>query len=169
MLTSYRSLRLDTEARLTSAKPGGTCTSASAPDGDKDVSSVAPNFENKAIAEKIAFQLGCSYEQGVALLRDASNFLWMASKSDKVFVPSPIIDEAWHVFVLFTQEYYNFCDKYCGGYVHHAPHTGPEMRMTVDYVRPTVDMLYDQFGSKPNDNWDYISVKDWMSENRIAA
>jgi hypothetical protein len=168
MLTSYRGMRVDTEARITSANPGDPCTSVSAPGMQGQSSALAPNYENSAIARKISKEIICTFGQAEVLLRDCSNFLWMAAKSSEVSVPSPIIDEAWHVFILFTKEYMQFCHDHCGGYVHHAPHTGPELRMTTDYVKPTVDMLHTNFGGKPNGNWDYISVKERTIENRVG-
>jgi hypothetical protein len=30
-------------------------------------------------------------------------------------------DEAWHVFILFTDEYLTFCLELCGEYLHHDP------------------------------------------------
>lgn len=168
-MMAYLDLRIDTMCRLTSANPGGSCTSASAPGIKAPSTDSMPNYANDAIARKIAREVGCTFEQAVELLRDTSNFLWLASKSSDVCVPSPIIDETWHVFILFTAEYIDFCNKYCGGYVHHAPHTGPEIRMTLDYIRPTADLIHVHFGKKPNGNWDYISVLAWQEENRLAA
>lgn len=165
MIATYRDFKVDTHARLTSANPGGTCTSASMPDSQMVVAKNSPNYANLDIAKKIAKELHCSLEQGKILLCDVSNFLWLAAQSPEVSVPSPAIDEAWHVFVLFTKEYIDFCHTYCGGYVHHAPHTGPEMRMTVQYVTPTVDLLHKLFGGKPSNNWDYVSFKDWLTTN----
>jgi len=36
-------------------------------------------------------------------------------------MPSRIVDEAWHTFILFTREYTDFCQRAFGGYLHHAP------------------------------------------------
>lgn len=35
------------------------------------------------------------------------------------------IDEVWHQFVLFTVEYVDFCKRYFGLYLHHAPGNSP--------------------------------------------
>ena len=35
------------------------------------------------------------------------------------------IDEVWHQFVLFTDEYIKFCDKYFGSYLSHCPDNAP--------------------------------------------
>jgi hypothetical protein len=36
-------------------------------------------------------------------------------------MPSKIVDDAWHEFILMSREYSQFCDKAFGGYLHHAP------------------------------------------------
>ncbi|HLJ31969.1 MAG TPA: hypothetical protein VKU36_06020 [Candidatus Babeliales bacterium] len=33
------------------------------------------------------------------------------------------VDNLWHSFILFTKEYADFCDKYIGFFIHHAPET----------------------------------------------
>lgn len=38
-------------------------------------------------------------------------------------MPSPIVDEVWHSFILFTKNYHDFCSRFLGGYMHHSPHT----------------------------------------------
>ena len=42
-----------------------------------------------------------------------------------VAAPSPIVDHAWHAFILHTPDYMAYCEEHCGGYVHHAP-TDPD-------------------------------------------
>lgn len=39
---------------------------------------------------------------------------------DKLFSPSSLIDDAWHTFIIFTKDYFDFCDL-LGGYIHHRP------------------------------------------------
>ena len=36
-------------------------------------------------------------------------------------MPSRIVDEAWHIFILSTRDYTDFCRRAFGGYLHHAP------------------------------------------------
>ena len=42
-------------------------------------------------------------------------------KRSMVAMPSKIVDEAWHEFILFTKEYENFCKKVFGEFLHHSP------------------------------------------------
>lgn len=38
-------------------------------------------------------------------------------------VPSAVVDEAWHSFILHTKDYQNFCREKVGRFVHHVPST----------------------------------------------
>ena len=40
-----------------------------------------------------------------------------------VAMPSKIVDEAWHEFILFTKEYEYFCRQVFGKFLHHMPAT----------------------------------------------
>ncbi len=35
--------------------------------------------------------------------------------------PSTLVDIGWHVFLLYTQEYADFCSRTTGRYIHHVP------------------------------------------------
>lgn len=35
------------------------------------------------------------------------------------------IDHMWHIFLLYTRDYMNFCQKYFGEYLHHQPDLVP--------------------------------------------
>ncbi len=36
-------------------------------------------------------------------------------------MPSVVVDDAWHTFILFTIDYHAFCRRAFGNYLHHAP------------------------------------------------
>jgi hypothetical protein len=38
-----------------------------------------------------------------------------------VSMPSQVVDDLWHEFILFTRNYQQFCNKAFGGYMHHTP------------------------------------------------
>lgn len=44
-------------------------------------------------------------------------------KSGRKFVsmPSQVVDELWHEFILYTRHYADFCDKAFGRFMHHTP------------------------------------------------
>lgn len=42
-------------------------------------------------------------------------------RARKLGMPSTLVDEAWHAFMLCTYEYSQFCEKFFGGFIHHRP------------------------------------------------
>ncbi|HUH01293.1 MAG TPA: hypothetical protein VML75_04815 [Kofleriaceae bacterium] len=65
-----------------------------------------------------------------ALFDDLKRWLWLKAQPDApvlvVTREMQILDEMWHCFILFTEEYASFCEHYCGGFVHHHPTTHVE-------------------------------------------
>jgi len=49
---------------------------------------------------------------------------YLMGKKQRVSMPSQIVDELWHEFILHTREYENFCRKAFGQFMHHSPATG---------------------------------------------
>ena len=43
------------------------------------------------------------------------------AKSRRVSMPSQVVDDAWHEFILFTRIYQKFCSKALGRFLHHLP------------------------------------------------
>ncbi len=41
-----------------------------------------------------------------------------------ISMPSQVVDEAWHEFILFTRAYDDFCHKALGRFLHHTPSEG---------------------------------------------
>src|SRR5690348_3656257 len=49
----------------------------------------------------------------------------LAARRRFVAMPSRIIDDAWHAFILDTRAYEEFCGRAFGRFLHHAPAEGP--------------------------------------------
>ncbi len=153
-----------TDARLTSTGAGGgTLSVAQSAKRVRDVQSALPSFTAPHVVRKISKDLHCSETEGLKLFGDLMAFLWMTAQSTEPRVPSPAIDEAWHTFILFTKDYAEFCEVYCGGFIHHLPHTGPDASLSVSMVQPTIEHAIALFGSKPSGNWDYTPFKEWRA------
>lgn len=45
----------------------------------------------------------------------------LAAKGEFVSMPSKVVDDLWHEFILFTQHYDEFCKKAFGKFLHHTP------------------------------------------------
>lgn len=69
------------------------------------------------------------------------------------------IDEMWHEFILFTQDYMDFCLKYFGEYMHHLPNIFDNMPRPRNIVEAEIEKLlpyiYEHLGES--------TVRIWFS------
>ncbi|WP_127477448.1 glycine-rich domain-containing protein [Sulfurivermis fontis] len=56
----------------------------------------------------------------LAALRDYFHLCNMAGRR-MVAMPSQVVDDAWHAFILFTRAYEQFCRRAFGRFLHHTP------------------------------------------------
>jgi hypothetical protein len=48
-------------------------------------------------------------------------FLETCATATEPIGPSELVDMGWHIFILYTHEYTEFCDRIAGRYIHHVP------------------------------------------------
>ena len=72
------------------------------------------------------------------------------------------IDDMWHVFLMHTREYADFCDRYLGRFVHHYPTPTAEPRAQGEdaQLEGFLSFLYDELGE--------ATVRRWFQEQRFA-
>ncbi len=60
------------------------------------------------------------------------NYLFLKIKygNSHILPPSLDIDEVWHAHILHTEEYYEFCHRVFGFFLHHHPHHGKDNNLT---------------------------------------
>jgi len=56
-----------------------------------------------------------------SIFNSLKEFLYLSYKYKNVYLSSYIVDEAWHVFILFTKDYQKFCNEVFGEFIHHTP------------------------------------------------
>jgi hypothetical protein len=60
---------------------------------------------------------------------------------EMIGMPSRVVDDAWHEFILMTRAYTEFCEKAFGKYLHHTPNVlapepiAPTIPKTLDLLR----------------------------------
>ena len=75
------------------------------------------------------------------------------------------IDDMWHVFILHTRDYADFCDRYFGRFIHHqplppdAPRERDENEVNTE-LEAFLSLLYDELGE--------TTVRRWFVERRYA-
>ncbi len=70
------------------------------------------------------------------------------------------IDDMWHTFLLFTQEYMDFCEHYFGHFIHHSPTTDesetPSPEQYEKDLENYLSYIYDRLGEE--------TVRKWFNE-----
>lgn len=89
-------------------------------------------YEHFGLVERIEKKEGLSHMEAKVLFKDLLLFLAMCSiidtgKPKVVLAPPAAIDNAWHHFILFTEDYAAFCDNYFGRFIHHRPATSRDV------------------------------------------
>jgi hypothetical protein len=70
--------------------------------------------------------------------------------------PSLHVDTVWHMHLLYTRSYHEFCRQALGcGFFHHEPSTGEpsEKQMLESSYSDTLDFYQSFFGSAPSEIW----------------
>lgn len=118
------------------------------------------NYPNNDLSAENAFE-------------EVLKYLWLSKKHtqelaenkgneafpDQVFMPRSMreIDEMWHEFILFTQDYSDFCNQYFGEYMHHLPNIFDNMPRPRDQVEREIEKLlpyiYDNLGEQTVRTW----------------
>ena len=80
-------------------------------------------YENPAVVAKYATTHSLPAEVARAHFQALKHFLKQCSSSSLEHFPSKELDEVWHTFILFTEDYYEFCGRYLERFVHHYPGT----------------------------------------------
>ncbi len=81
-----------------------------------------------------------------------------------IFQQMSLLDEFWHLFILMTKEYSEFCNKYFGFYLHHSPIIKINNTSNInsnDYeqeIKKQINFVINVFGVETAEAW-YLSGK----------
>ena len=87
----------------------------------------ATTFER--VSNRISKDYGFTSEASAEIFDAALGFLKLCATGDGPFAPSTLVDVGWHTFLLYTPEYWEFCSKVAGFFIHHVPNDGPDRTM----------------------------------------
>ena len=107
-------------------------------------------FANR-LSKENSWSLGFTYE----VINEYAKFLFLAKESGQLVVPPFIIDQAWHLHLLYTEAYWtDFCPKVLGMSLHHVPATKSkkEAALLEDATAQTL-LSYRKFFGEPHPLW----------------
>lgn len=119
-------------------------------------------FEAPYVVERLVKdQVVASAAQAEQLFTEAKRYLVLSAVNDDVAVGmcSARVDEAWHTFILYTAEYAEFCTRYFGRYMGHAPKNAPTGSAAPHHHRPElgfpefIERYEELFGELLPDVW----------------
>lgn len=79
------------------------------------------NYKNAPVVLRFANRHEVSLERAQELFEKMKQFLANYMENPQADSPSREIDEIWHMFILHTKDYAEFCSKYFGMFLHHLP------------------------------------------------
>jgi hypothetical protein len=75
------------------------------------------------LVARLQEKLNLSKEDAELLFQDTMRFLYLVTvntPADPLYPPK-MVDEGWHHFLMFTQDYQKFCQDFFGRFIHHRP------------------------------------------------
>lgn len=154
----YKGITIAEDYKVTSQNPGKCHSVAGTVTKTRSLEEVL-SYDNQEIVYRISKDLKISLEDASTIFTDLKKFLWVASKSEKETIPPPLIDEAWHSFILFTQDYHSFCMEHFGEFLHHIPHRSTDDELPMKQIQESIDLFQKLLGEESvNGNWHYVNL-----------
>jgi len=124
-------------------------------------------YKNQKVIDKTILYFNITTEEANEIFQELLKWLWLCAKAkyernqNKIEVPPVlnvqagiiIIDEIWHIFLLHTRDYEEFCHKYLGTFVHHSPagiERFPPSRLE---TKNQLSYIYDNLGKETLSKW----------------
>lgn len=114
-----------------------------------------PNAEYPFTLRLAEESFGCDLECTLMAIEEYRKFLFLAVVANFSVVPSPAVDEVWHLHLCCTELYWGKMYEICGRKVHHAPSDGTDedRELLSDGYQRTLEAYERFFGTPPELMW----------------
>jgi hypothetical protein len=113
-------------------------------------------YQHPRLIERLEERLGMTNAEAREKFADLKRFLYLCAVSAESLAPTEQIDEVWHNFMLYSEDYARFCDTLCGGMIHHRPWNKAEVAASDwSIVQRTRQLAEATYGAELSANWDY--------------
>lgn len=140
------------------------------------------NYKHEKIIKSYMRTYHVDERRATELFEDMLRYLWVSNKhnSDCQLYPEQEhltfqcvmheemrdIDNMWHNFILYTNDYTQFCVKYFGDYIHHVPDIAESIVQTnkefsVD-LEKYLNYVYDHLGEEVVRRWFSVHLASGM-------
>lgn len=138
------------------------------------------SYQHPAVVRRFQKEYALRSEQAEQVFSDLLRFFWASKKHATQRTENPndenldflfIMDEEmkdidlmWHIFLLYTKDYADFCDKYFGEFLHHLPDIVPNFKEgTFDAetnLSRFLSYVFDHLGEETVTRWFPVSSQD---------
>jgi len=112
-------------------------------------------YRHPILVRRFQEKLGISQETAGQLFDDTKRFLYLCAASEEPISPNETLDFGWHEFIIFTEDYTDFCQKYFGHFIHHRPRNPDAPSNKREGGRRAVRLARQLFGDNLSGNWAY--------------
>lgn len=121
-------------------------------------------LDDPAFTQKLAKENNWTAHFTARTIREYKRFIYLCCILPKGASPPPVVDEVWHLHILYTVNYWEeFCDKTLGRKLHHHPSKGgsEEKERHVNWLQDTIEYYGFIFGEEPpKDIWGTALPRD---------
>lgn len=153
-----------------------------APDGFLNASSrrrkIAPldevlAYKNRDVVQRFLDAYPIDRADAQEIFTELKRWLWLTTYQSTlggrrrlvVTLPMAALDEMWHCFVLFTQDYVKFCFGLFGRFIHHQPVTVAEKTRTRRRMRDDPEALARSLARQME--WQYGFIAEVLGEQTL--
>lgn len=131
------------------------------------------NYKNPAVVRRFQKEYPDKADRAEDIFSDLMRFFWGTKKHllDRTQSPKSQeldfffimdddmreIDQMWHIFLLYTRDYMDYCERYFGEYLHHQPDLVPYFEAKgfqfETNLRRFLDYSYELFGETVIRRW----------------
>lgn len=120
-------------------------------------------YKFPSLTARLVNKFSLSATQAQNVFEDLKQFLVLCAGTSRSISPPYHLDLCWHEFILYTEEYAAFCERFFGKFIHHRPHNDPRNIMRLDRggeARQTIDIALELFGADVPQDWPFHNLPD---------
>jgi hypothetical protein len=124
-------------------------------------------YDNPRVLNKFRTMYAISQDEAQEIFTEMKKWLWLSAQrkiavrngqledfgSLVIHTGMVVIDELWHVFILHTKDYTDFCERYFGFYIHHSPGSPDFLPQSEEKNRAQLNYIWELLGEETLLKW----------------